>query len=169
MPDPFWSNLFRSDDDVMQRITDMWLQTPLFEGIDSASARQLIRNLHVREYRQNELIFEQGDQGAGAVLLLEGSVNIVSGDQVLTTLSAGDFFGEVALAVNQPRTASAIASSNVELVFLLKKDVEEWISRAPREGARLMSNVAAMLAHRLEQANRQNTRDQRASSTEGEA
>jgi len=150
---PFWSNLFKQRDDVKSKITDLWLQTPLFKNVPTSTCRNLVENMHPRYYKKGEAIFNQGELGAGAVLITSGKVTIKSAEQVLAELSEGDFFGEVALVLDEPRTADAVASEDCELVFLIKQDVNEWVNRTPRYGAVFMKNIAYLIATRLKQAN----------------
>jgi len=109
--------------------------------------------MHPRYYKKGEAVFNQGELGAGAVLISSGKIIIKSADQVLAELEEGDFFGEVALVLDEPRTASAVASEDCELVFLIKQDVNEWINRTPRYGAVFMKNVAYLIATRLKKTN----------------
>jgi CRP-like cAMP-binding protein len=109
--------------------------------------------MHVRQFHQDEIIFNQGDQAAGAILVMQGSVKIMANRTQLALLEAGDFFGEIALAETERRTADASAVTSSTLVFFLKQDLEEWIEYQPRLGARFLMNLAATLAQRLYQAN----------------
>ncbi len=150
---PLWQNLFRRRPDRLTESTAMWRQTPLLEGISERKARQLVADMHFRRYVDGETIFRHGDAGAGAVLVYSGEVEIRAGDTLLAELKSGDFFGEVALVSEEPRTADAIARGNVELLFLMRAKLNEWVQRAPRNGGRFMSNLAHVLAGRLRRAN----------------
>ena len=153
MNDSFWSNIFKSDDSELQTISRLWRVTPLFAGIPDKQIEFLCGKMHVRQFHQDEVIFNQGDQGAGAIMVMQGSVKIMANKTQLASLEAGDFFGEIALAHTERRTADASAIINSTLVFFLKQDLEEWIEQQPRLGARFLMNLAATLAQRLYQAN----------------
>ena len=71
----------------------------------------------------------------------------------LALLEVGDFFGEIALAETDIRTADAFSIGNSTLVYFLKQDLEEWIEFEPRLGARFLMNLSSTLAQRLYQAN----------------
>lgn len=150
---PVWSNIFRRSSDATSKVTELWMKTPLFDGIPPSQCRRLMENMYPRYYKCGEPIFSEGESGAGAVLVSSGKVQIKSSGKVLAELSEGDFFGEVALVLDEPRTADAVASEDSELYFLIKQDVNEWVNRSPRHGAQLMRNVAFLLASRLKQAN----------------
>jgi CRP/FNR family cyclic AMP-dependent transcriptional regulator len=149
----FWSNIFRDGDEQVEIIARLWSDTPLFNNIPTRHVRQLAQNMHVRQYQPNEIIFREGDQGAGTILVLDGEVRIMARDNQLALMQRGDFFGEIALAENDKRTADAICMSEAKLVFFLRQDLEEWIDTEPRLGSIFLMNLASVLAQRLHQAN----------------
>jgi CRP/FNR family transcriptional regulator, cyclic AMP receptor protein len=150
----FWSNIFKPGDSELQTITRLWEQTPLFDNIPSRQTAFLCSKMHVRAFKAGEKVFTQGDQGAGAILVLEGEVRIMANKTELALLEPGDFFGEIALAAPERRTADATATTASRLVYFLKQDLEEWIETEPRLGARFLMNLSAALAERLYEANR---------------
>lgn len=129
------------------------MNTPLFEKIPRRECRDLVKTMHPRHYSANEKIFTSGETGASAVLIRSGSVEIKANDKLLAELKAGDFFGEVALIVDEPRTADAIAVESSEIIFFLRSDLEEWVKRSPKSGAQFMLNIATVTAARLRHTN----------------
>ncbi len=148
-----WKNIFRTPRNECDIIAELWKQTPLFKGIPMRHVRALAENMHVRRYLKDELVFHQGDQGAGAVLVLEGQVRVMADDTLLAELERGDFFGEITLAETDKRTADACCTRDSRLVYFLKQDVEEWIEVEPRLGTVFLMNLASILAQRLHLAN----------------
>lgn len=150
---PLWQNLFRPKDDSTTEVAKLWAATPLFKNIPMTSTIRLVSNMHPRQFKENESVFTAGDIGAGAVLIKSGKIDIKAGDKVLATLERGDFFGEVALVVDEARTADAIATEDAELIFFLRPDLEEWIHSSPKQGAQLLINLSHVMAGRLRHAN----------------
>ncbi len=150
-----WTNFFKDNSDKQHIISQYWAKTPLFQGIPLKQIYKLVKTMHIRQFAKNEVIFKQGDQGAGAVLIIEGKVRVTTKETALASLTAGDFFGEIALAQTDERTADATAVEDTELVFFLKQDVEEWIAQEPKQGAHFLKNLAAVLAFRLLKMNAQ--------------
>lgn len=150
---PFWTNLFRPPPEDITQIAELWSKTPLFQGLSTKQCLFLAQRMHVRQYQDGERIFKVGEHGAGALLILQGSVSIHKDQTELAKLDVGDFFGETALATDDPRTASAEALGQTRLAYFLKKDLEEWIEQEPHAGARLLMNLASALSHRLHHSN----------------
>lgn len=150
---PLWQNLFRPQGERVTEVTSMWMETPLFEKIPVKICRELVKEMHPRQYKGGEKIFNSGDIGTSIVLIRSGGVEIKAGEKLLAELQAGDFFGEVALIIDEPRTADALATENSELIFFLRSDLEEWTQRSPSHGAQFMLNIAKVLAARLRHTN----------------
>jgi CRP-like cAMP-binding protein len=150
---PLWHNLFRPKADRTSEVTDMWMSTPLFEKIPRRECHDLVKTMHPRQYSAGEKIFTSGEIGASIVLIRSGGVEIKAADKLLAELGAGDFFGEVALIMDEPRTADAVATENSEIIFFLRSDLDEWIKRSPKSGAQFMLNIATVIAARLRHTN----------------
>lgn len=150
---PLWHNLFRKKDDRISQVTEMWMDTPLFDKISARECRELVKTMHPRHYKKGEMVFNSGDIGASIVLIRSGAIEIKAAEKLLAELTAGDFFGEVALIIDEPRTADAIATEESELIFFLRSDLEEWVKRSPKSGAQFMLNIATVLAARLRHTN----------------
>ena len=152
---PLWFNFFAPKDDPTTELCKLWKETSLFEGIPEKSLRQLVDNMHSRSFQAGETIFSAGELGAGAIMIRSGGVAIHAGDNPLTELTRGDFFGEIALVVNEPRTATATAQQDSELVFFLQTTLQEWMEHSTHHGARFVLNLSRVLAARLRHANAQ--------------
>ena len=155
MSQHIWNNFFKDHSDKQQIIADYWAKTPLFLNIPNAQIYLLVKNMHIRQFAQGEAIFKQGDQGAGAILIIDGHVSVSTKETDLAALTAGDFFGEISLAKTDQRTADATALENTELVYFLKQDAEEWIAQQPSYGSQFLKNLSVVLARRLQKISAQ--------------
>jgi CRP-like cAMP-binding protein len=100
--------------------------------------------------KPGETIFKEGDAAKELYVIQSGQVEIQIGNRLLDTLETNDLFGEMALIDGAPRSATAIAKTDVALVPMSKKDFLALVSRAPSFALDVMS----MLARRLRAANR---------------
>ncbi|MDQ6950852.1 MAG: cyclic nucleotide-binding domain-containing protein [Mariprofundales bacterium] len=151
---PLWHNFFRQQDDWISETATMCQNNTLFDGLSPAVIRWFASRMHPRHYDAGEIIFHAGDEGAGAILLRSGTIEIRNNGIQLAVMTAGDLFGEVALVSGKERTADAIATEPCELVFLLCADLDGWIESRPKHACTLLQNLGSMLADRLLESNR---------------
>lgn len=101
------------------------------------------------EFSKGQNIFTAGDLGSEMYVILSGSVRIFiySGESTLTLvhLKKGDFFGEMALLENLPRSASAEALHDVELVALKQNDFKFLIQQHPDIAMRVLGKFSSRL------------------------
>jgi CRP-like cAMP-binding protein len=95
-------------------------------------ARQVVR----REYARNEMIFSQGDRGDGLYVLSAGHVGISRqsphGDELIIAVSEpGEYFGELALFDDEPRSATAIAIDDCAVLFLSRSAFRSFLEAHP--------------------------------------
>jgi CRP/FNR family transcriptional regulator, cyclic AMP receptor protein len=88
--------------------------TPLLDGASLASVRRLADGGSVRHYRRNTYLFHQGDPSPEVLFLIDGRIEVASlssgGQRMLhTTLDEPQFFGELGVLGELPRTAAALA------------------------------------------------------------
>jgi CRP-like cAMP-binding protein len=96
-----------------------------------------------RTYKDGEMIFCEHEPGKELFILQGGKVKIskiVNQNEVmLAVLNTGDIFGEMAILDNKPRSASAIASGEVELLAINKANFEGMVKAQPQLATRLIT------------------------------
>lgn len=107
-----------------------------------------------KKLNPGEILFEEGDKGEVMYLIREGKIKITKGkgedEKVLAVLKEGDFFGEMAIIESAPRSASAIAATNVSLLVIDKETFRSKIKENP-----LIEYVLETLSRRLRAADEQ--------------
>lgn len=108
----------------------------LFSGMLAAELQALEQTAQLKSCKAGRTIFQEGDPGNGLYIVVEGRVQItalVGHDQrrVLSTLGPGDFFGEMAVLDNQPRSASATAEVDTQVYFIDREDLLKILARSP--------------------------------------
>ncbi|MFC1810634.1 cyclic nucleotide-binding domain-containing protein [Patescibacteria group bacterium] len=103
-------------------------QVPLFKDLTPQSTELLSQKITLEYYPANHQIFRQGDAGDAMYIIKKGQVKIFQGNEdeaydqtVLSTLSDGSFFGEMALISEKERNANATTLTDCE-IFVLKSD-----------------------------------------------
>jgi CRP-like cAMP-binding protein len=102
---------------VSERIA-MLGTVPLLAGLDRSQLERLAKVGSERTISQGVAIVREGEQGLGFYLILSGSAEVRKGSQTLGTLLPGQFFGESALLVAQPRTADVLTTSEVRCLTI---------------------------------------------------
>lgn len=100
-------------------------------------------------YHEGQEIFVKGDIGTSLFILYDGEVGIFDGSEQLATFSKGGFFGELALLDTEPRSATAIALSDV-LTFRIDQD--DFYDLMDERGE-VLQNIVRVLCQRLRRQN----------------
>lgn len=154
-----WSNVFklRSEGTGQTQITEILKKIPVFEDLTKRELGAIERILHKREYRQDELIFREGEPGVGMYIIESGKVRIVTetGKRTLAELAEGEFFGELALLDESPRSATAVAIQPSIILGFFQPDLFGLIERNPQLGVKIVLRLARSIGERLRRANEQ--------------
>ncbi|MBI5584330.1 MAG: cyclic nucleotide-binding domain-containing protein [Deltaproteobacteria bacterium] len=96
---------------------------PLFKDVESDFIEEVALNLKPDVYTPGEYVFKEGRPARRMYLVIKGVLEVVRKDgTVINVLKEGNFFGEIALFTDQPRTASVRAVTYCDL-YILEKDV----------------------------------------------
>ena len=149
-----YENFFKnkeSSDPVLQVLG----QVPIFENLTPKELKDLARLTHERFYKANEPVFKKLAPGEGMYVILKGTVEIKDPDSNTTfaTLGSGDFFGELALLDEEPRSAMAVATEASELVGFFRTDLLTLMKRDPELGNKILLNLSRVLGERLRRTN----------------
>lgn len=133
---------------------DTLRKVPLFRDLKDGDLKKMMKVLHERQYAPEEVVFREGQQGAGMYIVQSGEVDIVlklgdGSEKLLVKLTQGQFFGELALLEHAPRTASAVVRTPAVLLGLFQSDLESLIERNSQLGARVIWNLARLTGARL--------------------
>ncbi len=123
-------------------------ESTLFAGLTPGELSTVEGLTHSRSYLAGEVIFDEGEQGQALYVVVTGEVLICHAgelDPPIARLGPGQFFGELALLDDAPRTAQARASLDSELAVLSRSDFERLMD----SHARIASRVALQLARNI--------------------
>lgn len=156
--EPFflWSNFFRRDRE--KDILTLLRGVPIFEGLGRGQLRAVERILHRRKYDAGEYIFREGDPGLGMYIIESGEVSIVreSRSTEIARLGAGEFFGEMSMFNDRPRTASALAYEETKVFGFFQPDLLALLETRPSIGTKVVMMLSRILAERLYKAGEEN-------------
>jgi len=95
-----------------------------------------------REVAAGETVFAEGDEGNEMFGVVSGTVELRKGDQLLTTLGAGDTFGEFAIVSDIPRSLTAIATEPAVLAVIDDRAFLYLVHETPTFALQVMRSMA---------------------------
>ena len=123
----------------------------IFADLDAAAAAALERLAELRRYDEGALIVSEDEAGDALYVLAEGKVKVVlygeSGREVILSIfkAPGDFFGEMALLDDAPRSASVMAMAPSALLVLRRADFRAHVDRHPATALKILTELTRRL------------------------
>jgi CRP/FNR family transcriptional regulator, cyclic AMP receptor protein len=129
---------------------------PIFSELSDADIASLARLTSHRTCPKDTVVFFENEEGDSFFCIVDGRIKVtILGDDgrevILSVLGRGDFFGEMALLDNEPRSATAIAVEDTELLSLHRSDFQSVLS----DNRSIMLALIKILTARLRRANHQ--------------
>ncbi len=160
MFDSLWGNIFKMSKDEKESDLRLLAGIPILEGLSVKELKEFERIVHHRNFKTNEHIFWEGEPGVGMYIIKKGSVKIYrklseGHDKELAMLKSGDFFGELALLDESPRSASAVAMEESQLLGIYHPELFDVFERVPKIGLKVLVKLAKIIGMRLRKTNEQ--------------
>ncbi|MDP9035490.1 MAG: DUF1003 domain-containing protein [Myxococcota bacterium] len=136
------------------RSADLLAQIPLFQGLTDQDREALAERLRQKRMRPGEIVFSQGESGASMYLVESGAVQIylprpdapeAAAPVVLKELRTGEYFGELAIFDDKPRSASARALVDTVLLELTREQLGDHLGRSRTAAMTILSEMADRL------------------------
>ena len=156
--DTMWGNIFRKQEIGKPGILTVLSNIPMFNELSKKELKSIERILHRRTYKKDEVLFNEDDPGVGMYIIEQGRINIIMGSEnkMVASLSKGEFFGEMALLSETPRTATAIAAVPTSILGFFQSDLFGLTETNPKMGNKILFKIAQMIAERLRLSNIEN-------------
>lgn len=144
----------------MANIPEMLPKVVLFQDLEAASLANLAPLLLAKKFAAGTAIFHEDDDSDALYIVERGTVVVskhVGGDveMVLTRFEPGDFFGEMGLFDNAPRSASASAETDTLLWRLDRGVFHDIFSYHPEIAAKICYRLVTIFIERLRVTNEQ--------------
>lgn len=130
----------------------------LFESLSVHELEKIEKISRMEAFGRDSVIFKEGEPGDRCYVITNGDVRISKfipniGEEALAVLKPGDFFGEMALIDNFPRSAHAIANTDVALLAISKTDLDKILIMDRELGYKLLWAFTKTLSKRLRETN----------------
>ena len=120
-------------------------RVPLFAHCSKRELQEVAQLADEIDLREGKEMTRQGSRGREFFVLLEGTANVTKNGRRINTLGTGDFFGEIALVSDTPRTATVTAMSPVRALVVTDRSFRRLLEDSPS----IQSKVLTALAERL--------------------
>jgi len=137
---------------------DLLKKIPLFESLTEDELEEIDKICIKESHAKDTIIFFEGDPGNRCYVIIKGAVRISKcipniGEEALAVLTVGDYFGEMALIDNFPRSAQAIANTDIEVLAINKTDMDKVLIADREMGYKLLWTFTRTLSKRLRETN----------------
>jgi ATP-binding cassette subfamily B protein len=158
-----------SADGTTATVDAVWLRAlPMFAGLDVTLLETIAEHFVTERFPAGYMICQEGEPGDKFYVVVHGEVRVTSTgpsgtEQELTVLQDGDYFGEIALRQDVPRTATVRTRTPTLLLVLKREQFLQLVATSPQ----VRQTIDAEIAYRLAKHNGHETAE-RMGGTPGE-
>ena len=144
--------------DLALLATELLRKPPALLGLSAAEARCVVGFMQLLDYPKGALLLREYDRSATGYLLLvlSGEVSVETAEPghsseavAISSLGAGSLLGEMALLDGEPRSTDCTAISAVQAAGLSRQGLDQLMAQHPQVAAKLLAEVASIIANRL--------------------
>jgi CRP/FNR family cyclic AMP-dependent transcriptional regulator len=115
---------------------------PFFSGLSRGELGELTKRTEDLEVQAGKVLAREGATGSEFFVIIEGDVSVTKDGHELRTLGPGDFFGEIALIEDRPRTATVTATTPLRFFVLTRQNFRSLLQSQPELEDKVMSALA---------------------------
>ena len=116
-------------------------KVPLFEGLTKRELQQIVALAKELEFDAGHEVFAEGDSGGRFYLIVDGKAAVTVGGQTRAVLGAGDYFGEISLIDDSPRSATVTAETPLRTLTLASFNFRALLDEQPVITRKLLVGV----------------------------
>lgn len=118
---------------------------PLFAECSRKHLNEIAGIADEIDLKEGKELTTEGRPGREFFVLVEGTADVKKGSRRINQMGAGDFFGEISLVTQRPRTATVTATSPVRALVITDRSFRTLLERQPEIQGKVMSALAARL------------------------
>jgi CRP-like cAMP-binding protein len=127
-------------------VVDLLERVPLFSGLKRRELEQIGRSMRERVVPAGEALAVEGTSGVGFFILESGTARVTVGGEERRTLGPGDYFGEIALITDAPRTATVTAETELRCFGLTSWDFRPIVQENATVAWHMLEALAKMIS-----------------------
>lgn len=137
---------------MKSNLVDFLHSVPIFSGLEEGVFDILANVCHLQRVPKGQFIFFQGDRGDAAYLVYQGAIAIQFStpdgrELVINEMHPGECFGELALLLEEPRSASALAREDSQVVWIPRDEFLAQVDAEPILMRTLLQTIASRLVN----------------------
>ena len=117
-------------------------RVPLFSGLDRSGLGQVAKLADEVEVAPGAVLTREGETGHEFFVVVDGRVRVEQGGQLVNTLAAGDFLGEISLVDGGPRSATATSEGPARLLVIGHREFHSLMAGFPRIQLQILQALA---------------------------
>jgi CRP-like cAMP-binding protein len=121
-------------------------RVPLFAGCSKSELRELAKTADELDIREGTVLTREGRTGKEFFVLVDGTAQVTKSGKEIAELKAGDWFGEIALLTDSPRTATVTATSPVDVLVITDRRFRTVVETMPSIALKVLSCVGGRLS-----------------------
>jgi CRP/FNR family transcriptional regulator, cyclic AMP receptor protein len=121
-------------------------RVPLFAGCSKKELGEIAMVADEIDVGPGQVLTTEGDSGREFFVLVEGSADVRRNGRKVSALGSGDFFGEIALVSDRPRTATVTTTVPVRLLVVTDRAFRELMRKVPSIQLKVLTALADRLA-----------------------
>ena len=112
---------------MAQGAADLIQRVPIFEDLDKRERERVAASMKQRTFHAGDTVTTEGQSGVGFFVIEDGNAKVTIGGEDRRTLGPGDYFGEVALLTDSPRTATITAETELRCYGMTSWDFKPLV------------------------------------------
>jgi CRP/FNR family transcriptional regulator, cyclic AMP receptor protein len=118
-------------------------RVPLLSGLEERERERLAKELHARTFPAGSTVVAEGATGAGFFVIADGNATVSVGGQERARLGPGDYFGEMALIDDAPRSATITAETDVRAYGMTPWEFKPFVLSHPEVAWSMLRSLSS--------------------------
>jgi CRP-like cAMP-binding protein len=140
-------------------VLEFFKKVDIFSGLDDRALHELSNLFAEKNYKQGDIIFQEESIGNTMMIIFGGEVRVSQTpnpemEEALVVLKNGDFFGEMAVLEDLPRSATTIAHTDAVILEISREHFWKFIELDNKSGLKIVTKLARIISARLREADK---------------